>query len=150
MRSCVNDSGALIKPEYLNDHRKTKSTVSQMPQAGQFAAAVPRAGPAAQNDWSELWAKWGEVEGWSSPGSRMTGDVLLLCPESSIICYIQHDCTVLKLCRGMNTPELFRKPWAKERAPRGLTERGLNVNEPEFVCLDPRRYQGYYQVSRRA
>lgn len=43
MKSCVNDRGTLIKPEYLNDCRKTKSTVRQMPKAGLFAGAVPRA-----------------------------------------------------------------------------------------------------------
>ncbi len=43
MKSCVNERGTLIKPEYLNDCRKTKSTVRQMPKAGLFAGAVPRA-----------------------------------------------------------------------------------------------------------
>lgn len=34
MKSCVNDQGTLIKPECLNDCRKTKLTVRQMPKAG--------------------------------------------------------------------------------------------------------------------
>lgn len=43
MISCVNDRGTLIKPEYLNDCSKKKSPVRQMPKAGLFAGAVPRA-----------------------------------------------------------------------------------------------------------
>lgn len=43
IKSCVNDS-YLIKPEYLNDCRKTKSTVRQMPKAGLCVGAAPRAG----------------------------------------------------------------------------------------------------------
>lgn len=57
MKSCVNDRGTLIKPEYLNGCRKTKSTVRQMPKAGPSAGAVPRADfssavsvPTIQND----------------------------------------------------------------------------------------------------
>lgn len=43
MKSRVNDRGALIKPGYRNDCRKTESTVRQMPKAGLLADAVPMA-----------------------------------------------------------------------------------------------------------